>query len=244
MPLRILLSLLICSGALSAQITSILNGASFKPEIAAGSWATAFGTFAGVTQATGTTPVATSLGGVTITVAGVAAPVYFVSNSQINFIVPAAVPAGLQPLQIKSGANTWDATLRVISAAPGIFFQDQATPPKGAVLNQNYSLNTSSVVALRGDVVQIYATGPGAYKNPVTDGGAAPSNPLNETKSKPQVFIGGVPATVSYSGLAPGFAALWQINAQVPLQTFITGRVPVVIYMDGVASNEVTIFVQ
>jgi adhesin/invasin len=181
---------------------------------------------------------------VTITVAGVSAPVYFVSATQINFIVPAAVAAGLQPLQIKSGANTWDATMRVLTAAPGVFTQDTATPPKGAVLNQNYSLNTSSVVALRGDVVQIYATGPGTYKNAVTDGGAAPSNPLNETRSTPQVFIGGVPATVSYSGLAPGFAALWQINATVPLQTFITGRVPVVVYMDGVASNEVTIFVQ
>jgi len=133
----------------------------------------------------------------------------------------------------------------VLTAAPGIFTQDTAAPPKGAVLNQNYSLNSSTLVALRGDVVQIYATGPGAYKNPVTDGGAAPGTPpLNETRSTPQVFIGGVPADVSFSGLAPGFAALWQINAKVPLQTFITGRVPVVVYVDGVASNEVTIFVQ
>src|SRR5262245_45019023 len=121
---RILLSLLICASALSAQISSVLNGASFKSEIAAGSWATAFGAFAGVTQTTGTTPVATSLAGVTITVAGVPAPVYFVSPSQINFIVPASVTAGLQPLQIKSGANTWDATIRVLTAAPGLFTQD------------------------------------------------------------------------------------------------------------------------
>ncbi len=244
MRFRILLPLLICAGALNAQITSILNGASFQPEIAAGSWATAFGTFAGVTQATGTTPVATSLGGVTMTVGGVAAPIYFVSASQINFIVPAAVTAGLQPLQIKAGSNTYDSTLRVLSTAPGLFFQDAATPPKGAVLNQNYSLNTSSAVALRGEVVQIYATGPGAFRSPVTDGGAAPGNPLTQTQSTPQVFIGGVQADVSYSGLAPGFAALWQINVKVPNQTFITGRVPVVVYMDGVSSNEVTIFVQ
>lgn len=242
---RILLSILICAGALHAQISSVLNGASFKTEIAAGSWATAFGTFAGVPEATGTTPVNSSLGGVTMTVAGVPAPVYYVSATQINFIVPAAVTAGLQPLQIKSGSNTWDATVRVLTAAPGLFFQDSATPPKGAVLNQNYSLNTSTVVALRGEVVQIYATGPGAFKNPVVDGGAAPSTPpFNETRSTPQVFIGGVPAEVSFSGLAPGFAALWQVNAKVPTQTFITGRVPVVVYVDGVASNEVTIFVQ
>ncbi|MEI9811404.1 MAG: hypothetical protein WDO18_01445 [Acidobacteriota bacterium] len=244
MPSRILLSLLICAGALNAQITSVLNGASFKPEIAAGSWATLFGTFAGVTQTTGTTPVGTSLAGVTITVASVPAPVYFVSTGQINFIVPAAVTAGLQPLQVKAGANTYDTTIRVLTAAPGVFQQDTATPPKGAVLNQNFSLNTPTAVALRGDIVQIFGTGPGGFKSAVVDGGAAPSNPPTQTQSTPQVFIGGIQAEVSFSGLAPNFAALWQINAKVPAQTFITGRVPVVVFMDGVASNEVTIFVQ
>jgi uncharacterized protein (TIGR03437 family) len=244
MPLRILLSFLICAGALSAQIRIIENGASYGPDIAAGSWAQIKGTFAGVTTTTGGIPVGTSLAGVNVTVAGVPAPVYYVSPAQINIVVPAALAAGLHPVQVRVGNTTYDATMRLISAAPGLFQHDQATPPKGAVLNQNNSINTSSVVALRGDVVQIYATGPGAFKNAITDGGAAPSNPLNETRSTPQVFIGGIPATVSYSGLAPGYPALWQINARVPTQTFITGRVPVVVYMDGVASNEVTIFVQ
>lgn len=229
---------------MTAQITSVRNGASFQGAIAAGSWATIFGTFAGVNTATGQTPVGTNLAGVTITVGNLAAPVYFVSPTQINFIVPAATPAGVQPLQVRTGSATFDTTIQVLTAAPGLFFQDAATPPKGAVLNQNFSLNEASNVALRGDIVQIYATGPGAFTNPVTDGGAAPSNPLNTTRSTPQVFIGGVPAEVQYSGLAPGYAALWQINVKVPTQSFITGRVPVVVYMDGVNSNEVTIFVQ
>ena len=64
------------------------------------------------------------------------------------------------------------------------------------------------------------------------------------TKSTPQVFIGGVEATVQFSGLAPDLAGVWQINAFVPDKPFVTGRVPVVVYMDGVDSNEVTIFVQ
>lgn len=231
-------------GTMTAQITSVRNGASFQSAIAAGSWATIFGTFDGVTTATGQTPVGTNLAGVTVSVAGVAAPVYYVSSTQVNFIVPGGVAAGLQPLQLKTASSTFDTNVQVLSSAPGLFFQDAATPPKGAVLNQNFSLNEASNVALRGDIVQIYATGPGAYRNPVTDGGAAPSDPLNQTQSTPQVFIGGVQAEVQFSGLAPNFAALWQINAKVPTQSFITGRVPVVIYMDGVNSNEVTIFVQ
>ncbi|MEO8100184.1 MAG: IPT/TIG domain-containing protein [Acidobacteriota bacterium] len=241
---KLLLSVLVLCGTLSAQITSIENGASFRPAISAGSWATLKGTFAGVTQTIGVIPVGTNLAGVTVTVAGVAAPVYFVSTGQINFIVPAGTAAGLQPIQVKAGSATYDSTIRIISAAPGIFFQDTATPPKGAVLNQNSTLNTSTNVALRGEFVQIYATGPGTFKNAITDGAGAPGNPLNTTLSTPQVYIGGVLTEVQFTGLAPGFPALWQVNAKVPSQTFITGRVPVVITMDGVDSNEVTIFVQ
>ena len=64
------------------------------------------------------------------------------------------------------------------------------------------------------------------------------------TTSTPEVFIAGVPAAVQFSGMAPGFSGLWQINAVVPERAFITGRVPLQVYMDGVDSNEVTIFVQ
>lgn len=245
MKLRNLLTLALCFGTLaSAQIAAIQNGAGFGAAIAPGSWATLFGTFAGVTQTTGTTPVGTSLGGVTITIASIPAPVYFVSASQINFIVPAAAPAGIQAIQVRAGSAIFDATIRILSAAPGLFTQDSATPPKGAVLNQNFSLNSATAPALRGDVVQIYGSGPGAFANTVTDGAAAPSSPLNNTRSTPQVFVGGVPAEVAFSGLAPDFAALWQLNVKVPTQSFVTGRVPVVVYVDGVNSNEVTIFVQ
>lgn len=245
MRLRNLLPLLVLCGTLChAQISAVQNGAGFGTAIAAGSWATLFGTFAGVTQTTGTTPVGTDLGGVTIKVAEIAAPVYFVSATQINFIIPAAAPAGVQAIQVKIGSATIDGTIRILSAAPGIFTQDAATPPKGAVLNQNFTLNTSTNVALRGDVVQIYGSGPGAFSNPVVDGAAASSTVLNGTKSTPQVFIGGVQAEVQFSGLAPNFAALWQLNVKVPTQSFITGRVPVIVYVDGVNSNEVTIFVQ
>ena len=92
--------------------------------------------------------------------------------------------------------------------------------------------------------MQIYGSGPGAFLIPITDGAPASTTVLNNTRSTPQVFIGGVPAEVQFSGLAPGYAALWQLNVKVPTQSFITGRVPVIVYVDGVNSNEVTIFVQ
>src|SRR5262249_18430186 len=114
---------------------------------------------------------------------------------------------------------------------------------KGAILNQDGSENTSSNLVRRGQVISIYATGPGALSQTVQDGAAVPSNPLVTTQSTPQVFIGGVEAQVQFSGLAPTFAGLWQINAFVPDRAFISGRVPVQLFMNGVDSNEVTIFV-
>jgi uncharacterized protein (TIGR03437 family) len=242
---RVLLLLAVCCGVLSAQIGAVVNGASFSPAITAGAWTTIFGNFAGVatTVAPGF-PLPTSLAGVTVTVDGVDAPIYFVNNRQINFLTPVATQPGVRPLRVTTGGGTFDGVIRVISAAPGLFTKSADTPPKGAVLNQNSAENTEINRAVRGEVIQIYGTGPGAFTAPVVDGAAAPGSPLTSTRSTPQVFIGGVEAQVQFSGLAPGFPGLWQVNAFVPNLPFLAGRVPVVVFMDGVNSNEVFVFVQ
>jgi uncharacterized protein (TIGR03437 family) len=67
---------------------------------------------------------------------------------------------------------------------------------------------------------------------------------LAATSSNPQVYIGGVEAVVQFSGLNPDAPGLWQINVTIPNSAFITGRVPVRVFVDGVDSNEVAIFVQ
>jgi len=55
--------------------------------------------------------------------------------------------------------------------------------------------------------------------------------------------IGGVPATVSFSGMSPGFVGLYQVNAQVPAAAAIGDAVPVALSIGGVSSNAVTIAV-
>jgi uncharacterized protein (TIGR03437 family) len=213
--------------------------------LTAGAWTTAFGTFAGVNAATAPGfPLPNSLGGVTVAVEGVSAPVYFVNNAQINFLIPARTQPGLRTLRVTTAAGSFDAAIQVIPAGPGLFTKSADTPPKGAVLNQNSSENLETNRAVRGETIQIYGTGPGSFNANVEDGAAAPSSPLTTTVSTPQVYIGGVEATVQFSGLAPGFPGLWQVNAAVPSLPFISGKVPVVVYMNGVDSNEVFIFVQ
>ncbi len=56
--------------------------------------------------------------------------------------------------------------------------------------------------------------------------------------------IGGVGAVVTYSGLAPTFAGLYQVNAIVPMTVSPGNTVSLAISIGNVASNTVTIAVQ
>jgi uncharacterized protein (TIGR03437 family) len=244
---KISLPFLFVCASLQAQV-AIVNNASFRGDqpVSAGSWVAAFAAFQGVSTATATAfPLPKTLGGVKVTVAGADAALYDVRSSQLTFLIPYATSPGLQPVVITTPSGTINGTVRVMSAAPGLFTKDALTPPKGAVRNQDgVTENSASAAARRGDIVSIYATGPGALSTLPADGAAPGASPLIMTKSTPQVFIGGVEAQVQFSGLNPDAPGLWQINAYVPNQGFLTGRVPVRVFMDGVDSNEVYIFVQ
>jgi uncharacterized protein (TIGR03437 family) len=48
--------------------------------------------------------------------------------------------------------------------------------------------------------------------------------------------MGGENAMVAFSGLAPGFIALWQVNAVVPMDA-ATGNLDLVVTVNNVASN-------
>jgi uncharacterized protein (TIGR03437 family) len=232
---------------LQAQGTAtIVNGASFRAEqpMAPGSWVSAFGAFSNVGQVQNTViPLPTTLGGVSISVDGTAAPINYVSGTQINFLIPGQVQSGTRPVAITTPGGTVNGSVRIIANAPGIFKKDTATPPLGAILNQDSSENAESRPAIRGQAISIYATGQGELNTAVSDGGAAPSNPPATSTTLPQVFIGGVEVPVEFSGLAPGFAGLWQINVRLPNQSFLAGRLPLVVYMNGVDSNEVALYV-
>ena len=70
---------------------------------------------------------------------------------------------------------------------------------------------------------------------------AAPASPLVPTRVTPTVTIGGVSALVSFSGLTPGFAGLYQVNAQVPTTALTGSTVPVLVSMGSAISNTVTV---
>ena len=67
-----------------------------------------------------------------------------------------------------------------------------------------------------GSAVALYAVGLGATRPAVTEGAAAPVSELARTVIDPLVRVGGEPATVEFSGLAPGLVGLYQVNVTLP----------------------------
>jgi uncharacterized protein (TIGR03437 family) len=253
---RLLLALGLALAALTPVLAqtsvAIVNGASFKAgfPVSPGSWASAFGDFAsvGITTETqnGVLPVPTTLGGVQVLVNNVAAALNYVGPGQINFIVPAGTAEGKQPLKITvSGLTTFDGFVQVWPVSPGIFIKDFADVLQpGAVLNQDFSENGPNNPAQRGEVVQIYGTGGDFVNFPNPNGAAAPPAPnLVLTGTTPKAYVSVAEAAVQFSGLAPGFAALWQVNVTVPNQPFISGQVPLFIEAATLGSNVVSIWV-
>jgi uncharacterized protein (TIGR03437 family) len=90
-----------------------------------------------------------------------------------------------------------------------------------AALHPNETVISEASPAQVGETVAVYLSGMGVVSQPVADGQPAPSNPLSITTAQPEVFLldtSGhyLQASISFSGLAPGYAGLYQINFTVP----------------------------
>ena len=227
--LLILLCTLSCGlAALTPQgaTATLVNGASYETVVAPGSIGALFG--AGFTTQTLTAtslPLPATMAGVTVKINGITAPLFYVSPLQINLQVPAETAVGTARIEVFSDnavTPTHSGTVTVIATAPGLFTTDASGRGQIAALNLDYSINADferfpgARPELAGGIVSLYATGIGATNPAVMDGHAAPLTPLAVDPGVTTVTIGGVNAPVLFSGLAPGFVALWQINVQLP----------------------------
>lgn len=216
--------------------TSVLNAASFDGSLAPGAIASVYGSNLS-TGGTLTAPLPwpDSLAGVRILLNGRSVPVLFVSDRQVNFLVPSETPEGSAELVVATALAS-SAPLRVSigAVAPGIFF-DSVTG-YGAILNAGTSLTTFLRPARRGAVVEVYCTGLGAV-------GGEVRSALRETSARPEASIDNVRADVLYSGLAPGYLGLYQVNVLVPADLPV-GVHSISLTVNGARSNAVRMAVQ
>ena len=213
-----------------------VNAAGFRlgVPVAPGSLVSIFGGFPGVDAlAVPGPPWPFEFRGVEVLVGGGPAALLYVSPGQINVQLPRAQQAGRIMGQVRlRGAVLASFSLAVAPRAPGLF----------AALNQDSALNAPSRPARPGDVLQIFATGQGETTPPVDEGRPAPYDPLAVTPAPPEAAIGGRPAAVLFSGLAPGLPGVWQINARIPADAPEGPSVPLVVTY-GLASNALPVAV-
>jgi uncharacterized protein (TIGR03437 family) len=200
----------------------VVNAASWTAGVTPGGLATVFG----ASLAGNTLPV--------VTLNGRDARVLFAGTGQINFLVPAETTHGTATLQIRNEVGSSEPIpVPVLAVQPGIFF-DSATG-YGAVLVSGTSQLTQTAPVARGGTIEIYGTGFGEVR-PLTSGGQATAAPT-------EVRIADVPAEVLFSGLAPGFVGLYQLNARIP-PSAPTGTQPLVVSASGIPSNTVQIAIR
>jgi uncharacterized protein (TIGR03437 family) len=217
----------VSSATVGPNITAVLNGASFQAGFEAGSWVTIKGTNLANTNpgriwrtdevVNGVLP--TSLDGVSVTIDGLAAYVYYISPTQINVQAPSDSSQGQVNVVVKNNGTVsaaFPATLQPFAPA---FFLYTLTPyaiatryPDNALVG-NPSVIPGTVAAKPGDVLIFWATGFGPTDPPTPAGIAVTGAPK---ATLPSISVGGVPVTTIYAVLSPGSAGLYQIAVQLP----------------------------
>ena len=225
---------------------TVVNGASFLADagVSPGMVAVLFGSnLADIAAAAPPGTLPTLLRNTQVLVNGVAAPLFYVSPTQINFQVPLEISGSTAHLVVESnGVQGPTTAVGLTTETPGIFTIPETGT--GAVLNEDSTLNSAGNPARAGLVILIFATGLGTVSPQVPAGQPASTSPLSETVTTPAVLIEGIPAEVSYSGLAPGTVGVYQINARIPAGVSANASVPVQIQMGAAASNVVTVAVE
>jgi len=209
-------------------IASVLDAASFQPGIEAGSWVMIKGanlanTNPGRTWRTdevvgGNLP--TSLDGVSVTINGKPAFVYYISPTQINVQAPSDTAVGTVDVVVtNNGLASAPAPAQLQAFAPA-FFQYPGTNYVTASRLPDYApvadpaAVPGTVAAKPGDIVVLWGTGFGATNPPVPAGMAVSGAPGAVTA--PTVMVGGVAAEVVSTVLTTGNAGLYQVTIRIP----------------------------
>jgi uncharacterized protein (TIGR03437 family) len=213
--------------------TGVVNAASSAPftaGISPGELLTLYGTnLASSLVVAPSIPFPTTLGNVQVTINGIAAPIYYVSPTQISAIVPYEL--GTTPIaavQVMSNGNLSNTVTQFTNeTSAGVFSAPPGGLGNGAVLHQSGALVTAANPAQIGEVVSVYLTGLGAVSPTITDGAGGPVGTLSQATNTITADISGTSATIGYAGLAPQLAGLYQVNLTVP-----TGLTNGVNYLD------------
>lgn len=249
----------------------VLNGASYSTTNPPGSLIVIFGTnMAGAFLGASSTPLSMKLQETSVAVNDKPAPMFYVSATQTAVQLPWATSDGNANIVVtRNGTASAPQQMQVSQFSPGIFTVTQ--DGKGMALAFNaipITVNGKPALAIAqpagsvpglptvpakvGDHMLVYCTGLGAVTPTISDGaapcalsGCKTGDVQRKTTTQPKVLIGTVSASVEFSGLAPQFVGVYQLNFKVPPGVPTGNAVPIQIQIGGVTSRDgVTIAVQ
>ena len=223
-------------------------------ELAGGTFIAIYGQrLAQRTEQAGQIPLPTTLGGASVSIGGLTAPLTFASDKQINAVVPQSLTQ-----QGAAAQNITEADVIVTRGAevspperveltpirPVLFSQDRTGSGPGSIQNVlgagQVQLNTFEDPARPLQTITVYGTGFGPTLTAVPDG--FPATGPTAIRGSARLIVGEVDATVLFPGLS-GLPHLYQVNATLHADTPLGCEVPVRVIIDGIESNTVTIAV-
>ncbi len=218
------------------------NAASFAPgPLAKGSIVTAFGSnLASGKAPAASVPLPTSLAATTVTVkdsAGAAfpAPLYYVSPTQISYVIPDAAATGAASVTIQSG-QTFTAAQQIVSTAPGIF--NSAGMALGSWIGVVNGVQQTSPLVQNGQMAPIDVSNGQTYLVLYGTG-------IHNYASAVTVTVAGVQLTAAYAGAQGVYLGEDQINVQLPASLKGSGVINVTLLVDNsTVSNAVQIKIQ
>lgn len=238
----------------STAFSSVSAASYIRPPLAPESIAAGFGAgLAASTLAATTTPLPTKLGNTQVVVkdsAGVerVAPLFFVSQAQINYQIPEGTATGQATVAVKS-ADLIVATeqLEIASVSPALFTANASGQGLPAATAQRIRNNTTIAYE---PVARFDAQQNRFVPIPIDLGPEGDLIILNlygtgfryrSALSAVSVKIGGVDVMINYAGPQLQLVGLDQINAFIPRSMAGRGEVDVVVMVDGKAANVVKI---
>jgi uncharacterized protein (TIGR03437 family) len=181
------------------------------------------------------------LDGVSVTVNGQPAYVYYISPAQVNILTPPAPLSGSVPVQVSNnGVISATFMVQAQAEAPSFFVFNggpylAATHVDGSYIGPTSLYPGLTTPAQPGETIVIYANGFGPTSSPVVSGSVSQSGTLSPL---PVITIGGVSATVAFAGLvAPGE---FQFNVVVP-SSLANGDQPVTAMYNGLKTQPGTL---
>jgi uncharacterized protein (TIGR03437 family) len=180
------------------------------PNLVPGLTTTLFGnTFVG--------PLQTALGGLDISVNGVAAPLFWVMNGGAAFQMPCETQPGNATVVVRVSGSTATVTVPVTQYQPGIFDTTFNGQRYAVLVHQNGSYVTLDNPAHLGEQITMFATGlgtvtPSTGTNRIGTGGQAVDAPVI-------VGVNNAGVRVISATYVPGSIGVYQVTFEVPSDT-------------------------